>query len=220
MAHFVAYYRVSTSRQGQSGLGLEAQENAVQSYLHTHGGALLTSFTEIETGKGNQPLTKRPELAAALDMCQKKRATLLIASLDRLARNVHFISGLMESKVDFVAADMPNASRFELHIRAAVAEEERRKISERTKSALAAAKARGVALGAHGRILAAQNKKAADLFAESMHPTIEALRNEGFTTLLSLVDALNDRDIPTARGGRWHLRTVERLVNRQSHLKF
>src|SRR4051794_33128778 len=138
MDKYIAYYRVSTDRQGCSGLGLDAQRAAVASYLAGRE-PLLAEYTEIESGKKND----RPQLAVALGECHRRRARLVIAKLDRLARNVHFISGLMESGVDFVAVDMPEANRLTLHILAAVAEHEREMISRRTKEALAAAKARG-----------------------------------------------------------------------------
>jgi DNA invertase Pin-like site-specific DNA recombinase len=145
---FIAYYRVSTQKQGQSGLGLEAQKAAVMSYLNGGQWELVGAFTEIETGKGADALARRPQLRAALDMCKKTKATLVIAKLDRLARNVHFISGLIETGVDFVAADMPYANKTMIQIHAVMSEHERDQISARTKAALAAAKARGVVLGA------------------------------------------------------------------------
>ncbi len=142
MNHFIAYYRVSTDRQGWSGLGLEAQRATVAAHLG-HGQALKAEFTEIETGKRND----RPELIKALAECKKQRARLIIAKLDRLARNLHFISGLMESGIEFVACDVPGANRLMLQILAVFAEHEREMISKRTKEALAAAKARGCRLG-------------------------------------------------------------------------
>lgn len=147
--HYIAYYRVSTTRQGQSGLGLEAQQQAVKQYLNGGNWQILAEFTEIESGKRND----RPKLAEAIALCKRLQATLVIAKLDRLARNVHFISGLMESGVEFVAVDNPNANRLMLHMLAAFAEHEREQISRRTKDALAAAKARGVKLGKHSIIL-------------------------------------------------------------------
>src|SRR5215472_8539959 len=145
---YIAYYRVSTERQGKSGLGLDAQRTAVIDYLNGGGWKLLGEFTEVETGKGRNALARRPQLKAAIEVCRKQKATLLIAKLDRLARNVHFISGLMESGVEFVAVDMPMANRLTVHILAAVAEHEREMISARTKAALQAAKAKGTKLGA------------------------------------------------------------------------
>src|SRR5262245_563438 len=137
LAKFVSYYRVSTGQQGRSGLGLEAQQAAVRNYLDGRVGHLVGEFTEIESGHK----IERPELAKALALCNRYKATLLIARLDRLARNVHFISGLMETEVKFVACDMPEATPFMLHIYAAAAQEEARAISARTKAALAAARA-------------------------------------------------------------------------------
>src|SRR5580700_11372561 len=142
MASYVAYYRVSTDRQGASGLGLDAQRQAVARFIGA--GQLVAEFTEIESGRRH---TNRPRLLAALAECRKRRAVLLIARLDRLARNVAFIANLMESGVDFVAVDMPTANRLTIHILAAVAEHEREMISQRTKAALAAAKQRGTRLG-------------------------------------------------------------------------
>src|SRR5712671_6423852 len=143
MAAFVAYFRVSTDKQGASGLGLEAQREAVARYVAGAAGVIVAEFQEIESGKRND----RPQIAAALAACRLRRATLIIAKLDRLARNVHFISSLMESGVEFVAVDFPQANRLTVHILAAVAEHEATMISARTKAALAAAKARGVKLG-------------------------------------------------------------------------
>jgi DNA invertase Pin-like site-specific DNA recombinase len=143
---FVAYYRVSTDRQGRSGLGLEAQREAVMRHVASHDGKLIADFCEIESGKRSD----RPQLAAAIAAAKKAKATLIIAKLDRLARNVHFISGLMESGVDFVAADNPHANKLMVHLLAAFAEHEREQISQRTKDALAAAKLRGIRLGRNG----------------------------------------------------------------------
>src|SRR5580704_1939364 len=143
--NFVAYYRVSTERQGRSELGLEAQQKAVRDHLNGGNWGIVAEFTEVESGKRSD----RPQLAAALAACRLRGAKLIIAKLDRLARNVHFVSGLMESGVDFVAADFPQANRLTVHILAAVAEHEAKMISERTKVALAAAKRRGVKLGGY-----------------------------------------------------------------------
>src|SRR5579863_10226487 len=142
MPEFVAYYRVSTDKQGKSGLGLEAQREAVMRHIGTE--QLAAEFTEVESASKD---SNRPQLHAALSECRKRRGVLIIAKLDRLARNVHFISGLMNSDVEFVAVDMPSANRLTIHILAAVAEHERDMISQRTKAALAAAKARGTKLG-------------------------------------------------------------------------
>ena len=208
---FVSYLRVSTQQQGASGLGLEAQRSAVKAYLAS--GELLDEFVEVETGKGVNALKRRPQLRAALDACRRQKATLVIARIDRLARNVAFISSLMESKVEFVAADMPSASRFTVHIMAAVAEEEARAIGARTKAALVAAKARGVVLGKNGAILAAVNRSAA---LEHAKTVCEAFADMDGMTYREMVAALNARGVPTANGGRWHLRTVQRVKARLS----
>lgn len=208
---FVAYYRVSTFRQGESGLGLDAQRDAVARYLSAQGGGLVAEFTETESGK---KASNRPQLLAALEACKKHRAVLVIAKLDRLARNVHFISGLLESGVDFVAVDQPTKDRFMLHVQAAFAEEEARRIGIRTREALAAAKRRGVDVGATGRFLAARHKKEATEKAKKMAPVLLAVQREGFRTLRELRDELNRRAIPSPGGGRWHLPNLSRTLRR------
>lgn len=215
MGQFVAYYRVSTDKQGRSGLGLDAQRHAVKSYLDQVGGHLVEEYTETESGKRNA----RPQLAAALKRCRKEKATLILATLDRLARKVAFVASLMESKTPFVLADMPQAGPFEIHIRAAMAEEEGRKISERTRRALAVAKMRGTKLG-NPQLdqLNSKSMKAADVFALSMASTIAELRGQGYSTYEALKDELNRRGVPTARGGKWHEPTVQRLENRLRRL--
>jgi DNA invertase Pin-like site-specific DNA recombinase len=210
LAKFVSYYRVSTERQGHSGLGLEAQQAAVRSYLDGGAGQLVGEFTEIESGHKNE----RPELAKALALCKKHKATLLIARLDRLARNVHFISGLMETKVKFVACDMPEATPFMLHVYAAAAQEEVRAISARTRAALQAAKARGVRLGRNGaERLAPANKALAVERAKRLHPMLTDLIASG-ASLRQIAAELTKRGVGTPRGGRWHPTTVGRLLNR------
>ncbi len=211
---FVAYYRVSTEEQGKSGLGLEAQRKAVLDFLNGGRWDLLAEFTEVETGKGRNAMIRRPQLADALALCRKKKATLVIAKLDRLSRNLAFLANLMESKVAFIAADNPHASPLTIHILSAVAEDEVRRISERTKAALAAAKARGVVLGQTGRENAARLRAEARAYAARLAPTILELRAEGFTSLRALVAELNRRRVPTPKGGAWHLKSVHRLVKR------
>jgi DNA invertase Pin-like site-specific DNA recombinase len=211
---FVAYYRVSTARQGQSGLGLEAQKASVAQFIKHRGGVLTEEFTEVETGKGKNALSKRPQLAAALAACKRGRFQLVIAKLDRLARNVHFISGLMETNVDFIAVDCETKDRFRLHLEACFAEEEARRISDRTKQALAACKARGVKLGKHGKVLAKKNKKEARAFANTLSSTITEIRDNGHTTVRAITAELNDRGVPAARGGQWSARTTHRLLQR------
>lgn len=206
----VAYYRVSTDRQGQSGLGLEAQRKAVLDYLTGTAGALVEEFTEIESGKRSD----RPELVAALAACKRHKATLVIAKLDRLARNVAFIANLMESGVEFVAVDNPHASKLMLHMLAAFAEHEREQISIRTKAALAAAKARGVKLGRNGAQLASDRKIEASEFAKGLTDTISELRRRGFSTVRALRDELNRLGVASASGGVWHVPTVHRLLRR------
>lgn len=213
---FIAYYRVSTDRQGKSGLGLEAQQAAVAAYLNGGGWELVSEFTEVETGRSAAKLTldKRPQLRAALAEAKRQKATLIIAKLDRLARNVAFISALMESGVEFVAADMPTANRFMLHVYAAMGEEEGRRIAERTKGALQAAKARGVKLGKTGAARAAENREQADTFAQSIAHEIEGMRKLGITSIRDIAETLNQYGIATPRGGQWHPTSVARLLKR------
>jgi len=214
----VAYYRVSTARQGQSGLGLEAQQRAVADYLNGGRHKLVETFTEVESGKRKN----RPELAKALAACRLHKATLVIAKLDRLARNVAFTSSLMEAGVDFVAVDFPQANRLTIHILAAVAEHEAAMISTRTKAALAAAKARGVKLGnpqnlsddarRKGRAVSIGTRRAnAAKRAADVLPAIEAARDNGATSLREIAGALNAQGITAPRGGRWAAAQV-RLV--------
>jgi len=220
-ALYVAYYRVSTKKQGRSGLGLDAQREAVAAYLASVKGKLIAEFTEIEHGtrRGNH----RPELAAALAQCRVHGATLVIGKLDRLARNVAFTSGLMESSVEFVACDYPEANRLTIHIMAAMAEHEAQMISERTKLALAAAKRKGVVLGGdRGNthlIYRKGNKASAKVRTENAQrraadllPVIDAIKAEGAVSLRQIAEGLNQRGIPTARGGEWSAVQVSRLA--------
>lgn len=206
----IAYFRVSTNRQGKSGLGLEAQRQAVAEFLTAKRWRLAQEYVEVESGNRRD----RPELAAAITDAKRIRGKLVIAKLDRLARNVHFISGLMETGVDFVAVDMPTADRFMLHVYAAMAEEKGRRISQRTKVALAAAKARGVELGENGKVLASRHKAEAETFARSLTPIITEIRNEGHTTVRAITEALNERGVPSREKGRWHLRSTAILLQR------
>jgi DNA invertase Pin-like site-specific DNA recombinase len=206
-AQFVAYYRVSTDRQGRSGLGLDAQREAVQRYLAAIGGQLIGEHTEIETGKRND----RPELSKALAACRRRRgARLVIAKLDRLSRNVAFIATMMDSNVEFVACDNPHATRLTLHILAAVAEHEREMISIRTKAALAAAKARGKALGRYGaETLAPAHRAAAQVRAEELRPILIELSGKSTRAIAAELTA---RGIPTPRGGRWQAQSVANVL--------
>lgn len=212
MKKAIAYYRVSTDRQGKSGLGLEAQAEAVSNFAKGEGYEVVATFTETESGKKS----RRPELLAALAQCRKERATLIIAKLDRLSRNVAFISNLMESRVDFKAVDNPHANRLMVHLLAAFAEHEREQISTRTKDALTAAKRRGVQLGKHGKeILSQENATAAVEFAARLRPIIEQLQAAGFTTVRAIRDELNRQQIPTYReGSKWHIPNVYAVLKR------
>jgi len=182
-------------------------------YLSAGGWPPLAEFTENETGKGADALARRPQLRAALDCARKLKATLVIAKLDRLSRNMAFISALMVSKVGFVAVDNPHATRLTLHVLAAVAEHEARMISERTKAALASAKVRGTVLGAQGKVLAAQNKAAAMARLEPIAADLRALRAEGLS-VRRIVAALNERAVPSPGGGRWHPASVQAALMR------
>ena len=215
MRKLVAYHRVSTDKQSRSGLGLEAQQAAVAAYALAHGGELIASFTETESGGK----ADRRVLQGALAAARKHKATLVIAKLDRLSRSVAFVSRLMETGVDFVAADMPHADKTMLHMFAVMAEWERDRISDRTKAALAAAKARGIQLGnpnpeASLRRARATRTRQADQFAGNAIPVIDAIKAAGVTTLRGIADALNARGIATSNGGRWHAKTVARVLQR------
>ncbi len=211
MKRAITYYRVSTRAQGDSGLGLDAQRTAVSRFVKTQGYKLLQEFIEVESGRNNQ----RPVLQLALEACKKNRATLLIAKLDRLSRSVAFISKLLESGVDFIAVDNPNAEKFVVHVMAAFAEHERDQISIRTKLALQAAKQRGVQLGANGKyVLSKKNKKRAIEFALKLKPVITKLKQNGITSVRAITKALNRRRIRTATGGKWYVSTVHKLLQR------
>ena len=212
---FIAYYRVSTEQQGHSGLGLDAQKKAVLDWLNGGKWSLVAEFTEIESGKR----ADRPELERALRECKRRGASLVIARLDRLARNVHFISGLMEKKVPFVAVEFPDATPLMLHIHAAMAEHERKLISERTKAGLEQAKVRGVKLGTYGPILARQNRDRARTQAKELRPIIKELRKAGKDTVRGIMEELNRRGIKTLRGGIWHPHTVNVLLHRIDRTK-
>lgn len=220
---FISYLRVSTARQGSSGLGMEAQREAVSQYLNGGHWQLVQEIVEVESGKRND----RPAIAEALRLCRLHKGTLVIAKLDRLARNVHFISSLMESGVDFVACDFPEANRLTVHILAAVAEHEALIISARTKAALSAAKTRGRSLGGQrgsvsrmtgmaalgARMSArARQQKAADRNSDLM-PLIEEIRTGGAKSLRAIADGLNRAGFTTARGGTWSATQVMRVLS-------
>ena len=220
---FISYLRVSTARQGASGLGLEAQREAVERYLNGGPWQLVQEIVEIESGKRND----RPAIAEALRLCRLHKATLVIAKLDRLARNVHFISSLMEAGVDFIACDFPEANRLTVHILAAVAEHEATMISARTKAALTAAKARGVALGGQrgkvsrmasmaakgAKVSAKVRQEAAGKRRDDLLPVIAELKAKGAASLRALAEGLNAAGLTTARGGNWSATQVMRVLS-------
>lgn len=212
---YVSYYRVSTQKQGISGLGLDAQRSSVANYLLGSSKTVLAEFVEVETGKGANALDRRPQLRLALEACKKYGATLLIAKLDRLARNVHFVTGLLETGVDFIAVDMPHANKVMIQMHAVMSEWERDQISERTKKALASAKARGVILGATGPANLRRNieerQEAAKRFKERLKPVLDGFLSQGLTRR-GIVEKLNDLDIKAPMGGRWSLGQVQRVV--------
>jgi DNA invertase Pin-like site-specific DNA recombinase len=211
----IFYARVSTQQQGKSGLGLDAQREAVERFAASNGYSVEAGFVEVETGKGHDALVRRPKLAEALATAKRLKAPVIVAKLDRLGRDVHFISGLIVNRVPFIVAELgPNVDPFMLHIYASLAEKERKLISERTKAALAAAKRGGKKLGRHGVALAQKHREDAEAFAASMRPTIEELRAAGISTVRAITDELNRRAIPTPRGGRWHTRSVQLLLQR------
>jgi DNA invertase Pin-like site-specific DNA recombinase len=210
MSGIISYIRVSTQKQGQSGLGLEAQREANRRFAEANGTRIEQEFCEVETGKGSDALERRPQLAAALKAAKKAKCSVLVAKLDRLSRDVHFISGLMVHKVPFVVAELgPNVDPFMLHIYAACAEQERRKIAERTRQALAAAKARGRVLGNAG--LATVNHGAAIERAEALRPVFAELAG---MSAHKAADALNSRNVGTPTGAPWSAKTVQRVRER------
>ena len=228
----VSYIRVSTRAQEASGLGLEAQRQAVEGFARQHGGDIIAEYREVETGKWKE----RPELAKALAHCRRSKATLVVAKLDRLARNVAFTSTLMESNVDFVCCDNPHANKLTIHILAAVAEHEAEAISQRTKAALAAAKARGVKLGsarpghwdgredrrlagvkAAAKAAGEAHARAAEEAYVDLCPLIGELRAKGFT-LQTIADKLNGMGHTTRHGKSWSHTQVARLLQRIMHL--
>ena len=211
---FVAYYRVSTEWQGRSGLGLEAQQQAVADFING-GSELVAEFTEVESGKQDE----RPALSSALEACRHHKAKLVIAKLDRLSRNLAFIATLMDSGVEFVAVDVPYAEPLYIHILGAFAQHERKMISERTRAALAAAKKRGVRLGNPNLAPAAKrgaaaNREGADRFAANVLPVIREIQAHGAVSQEAIAAKLNERKVPTARGGKWRHSQVAAVIAR------
>jgi DNA invertase Pin-like site-specific DNA recombinase len=207
----IAYIRVSTVRQGKSGLGLEAQQATLARFAEAEGYDLIQTFKEVETGKGADALDRRPQLAAALKAARKLKSPIIVAKLDRLSRDVHFISGLMAHKTPFIAAELgADADPFMLHLYAALAEKERAMISRRTRDALAAKKAQGVKLGGlNARGIA--NRDEAMERAEQLRPILTELAGRSARATAA---ALNERKIATPTGGKWHAATVIRVQKR------
>jgi DNA invertase Pin-like site-specific DNA recombinase len=218
-----AYYRVSTQRQGRSGLGIEAQRATVARFLEAEGMTLFAEYTEVETGKGADALDRRPHLSAALEAARKAKCPVVVAKLDRLSRDVAFVAGLMAQRVPFIVAELgADADPFMLHLYAALAEKERRLISERTRAALAQRKAQGARLGntrnaPHAAALGRDvQTSSADRFAANILPLIQSIKGSGVSSLEAIAVALNNRGIRSARGGRWHVSTVANLLARSA----
>ena len=219
----ISYIRVSTATQGRSGLGIAAQREAISRFAEAEGLELAGEFIEIETGKGADALDRRPQLAQALAAARKAKAAVCVAKLDRLSRDVAFISGLMAQKVPFIVAELgADADPFMLHIYAALAQKERALIADRTRAALAQAKARGVRLGNPTNLAeasakgSAATKAQADQFAANLMPLLRQLQASGIKTVRALADELNRRGVRTARGGMWHPATVHGLLHREA----
>lgn len=206
---FVAYFRVSTKKQGRSGLGLDSQKDIVETYLQSIDGTDIEDFVEVESGKRSD----RIELNRAIRLAQKKNSTLIIAKLDRFSRKVSFISSLMDKGIHFVVAEMPNATPFQIHIHSALAEEEVRLISQRTSLALKKAKERGVKLGVNGKVLAKANKKSANEFARKLKQEVIELIECGFG-YTAIANDFNMRGITSAHGKRWHPQSIKNSVER------
>lgn len=220
MTDLITYIRVSTSQQGRSGLGIEAQRQALSHFASSEDFTVAREFVEVETGKGSDALDRRPQLKAALAAARKLKGHVAVAKLDRLSRDVHFISGLMAHKVPFLVAELgSDVDPFVLHLFAALAEKERALISTRTRQALAAAKARGVTLGNPQLSVARKNALQAvtveaDRFAANVLPIIREAQKAGASTLREIAAALNARGVATARGGQWHAKSVSNILER------
>lgn len=210
----VAYFRVSTSRQGESGLGLDAQRETVRRFASNHGLQIIAEHTEVESGKVND----RPKLTEALHLCRKTGATLVVSKLDRLSRNAVFLLQLQQSNIEFVCCDAPNVDRFTVGILALVAQRERELISERTKSALAAAKARGVRLGTRDpkrqvKIMTEAYRRQKEVFIAKITPVIADVKKGGVTTLKGIAECLTRRGVPTRNGKSvWFGSTVKAVI--------
>jgi DNA invertase Pin-like site-specific DNA recombinase len=222
----IAYLRVSTHRQQRSGLGIEAQRAAIQRFAEAERMTLIAEYVEAETGKGADALDRRPQLASALAAAKAAKCSVIVSKLDRLSRDVAFVSGLMAQRVPFIVAELGrDADPFMLHLYAALAEKERRLISERTRAALAMRKASGARLGnpinieAAGRAGRASLVTAADEYAIKLLPALRAIQETCLKSLGAIASALNDRKIPTSRGARWHRSSVANLIARAQKLE-
>ena len=221
MDRAVAYLRVSTQRQQRSGLGIEAQRAAIERFAAAEGLSIISEYVEAETGKGADALDRRPQLAAALAAARAARCFVLASKLDRLSRDVAFVAGLMAQRVPFIVAELGrDADPFMLHLFAALAEKERRLISERTRAALQAKKAAGARLGNPVNLVEAGSlgrtvqATAADRFVGSLLPQLSAIRKSGAGSLAEIADALNERGVRSATGGKWHRSAVRNLLAR------
>ena len=221
----IGYLRVSTARQGRSGLGMEAQKSAIEAFAAREGLTVVNWFADVETGKGSDALERRPRLAAALDMARKLSCRIAVAKLDRLSRDVHFISGLMAKRVPFVVAELGlDTDPFLLHLYAALAEKERALISERTRAALARVKASGRSLGNKTNLREAQlagaaaNRRRADHFVEDLMTIVPGLVRGGRSTFRSLAEELNRLGIKAPRGGDWRPSQIGRMIDRMLEL--
>jgi DNA invertase Pin-like site-specific DNA recombinase len=226
MERAVAYYRVSTRQQHRSGLGIEAQRSTVMRFAEAENLTIIAEYVEAETGKGADALDRRPQLAAALAVAKTARCCVLVSKLDRLSRDVAFVSGLMAQRVPFIVAELGrDADPFMLHLYAALAEKERRLISERTRAALAIRRANGGKLGNPTNVREAGNIgrtsliATADDHARSLLPLLRILRNQGAITIAGITAALNDRRVPTPRGARWHISSAANLLARAQKLE-
>jgi len=220
MATAISYLRVSTDRQGRSGLGIEAQRAAIRSFAHAESIDLVGEYVEVETGKGSDALDRRPQLKAALAQARKAKCPVVVSKLDRLSRHVHFISGLMAHRVPFIVTELgADVDPFVLHLFAALAQKERALISTRTKAALAQKKAQGVKLGNPRAAEASKlgvdaNRAAADSFAERAMAHVRRIQNRGITSHAGIATALNEDNIPSPRGGIWYPTSVGNLLKR------
>lgn len=206
---YVSYIRVSTKNQGISGLGLEGQRQSIADHVQRTGGRVIAEYQDISSGRKDC----RPGLSRAIHHAKQAKATLVFAKLDRVSRKVSFIANLMESGIKFVVAEFPSADHFQLHVYAALAQQERRMISERTKTALAAAKARGIQLGKNGKNLAAANKQASFKFIQTVQGELLPLWGQGMS-YRGIAKTLNDKNVKSFTGGMWHTETVKRALEK------